>query len=112
MSNYPSTVSQYVQLGKLLASCLEIPVLRLKEGDSKTYGPGWSHDGSYNFGVTNGNFLTADNAYADLAARCLDSCSASGARYNGHVTPEGRDIILSALRALASIEELKTGERV
>jgi hypothetical protein len=112
LSNYPTTVSQYVELGKLLASCLEIPVLRLKKGDSKSYGPGWSHDGSHYFGVTNGNFLSADHAYADLAARCLDSCSATGARYDGHVTEEGRKLILSAVKALSHIEGIKSGVQV
>lgn len=107
MINFPASVSQYVELGQLLAACLEIPVLQLNAKDSKDFGPGWAYSSSHCFGVTNGNFATAQCAYADLAARCLDSCSLHMDRYGKFVTDEGREIILSALQALAFIEEVK-----
>ena len=111
MNHYPTSVSQYVSLGKLLASCLEISVLKFREGENKDYGAGWSYDGPHFFGVTSGGFPTDDGAYADLAARCIDACSIGGERYNGFVTDEGRERIRSALETMSFLEELKAGVR-
>lgn len=104
MVNYPTSISQYVTLGKLLSDVLNIRVAFTSLNAESDFGPGWSHQGSAMFGVTNGSFGAAEDAYADLAAHCLDACYGDDNRYKPFVTEEGRVTILASIYALSSLE--------
>ena len=106
MTHYPTTLQQYVELGKLLAAVLDIRVDYSDGLGERRFGPGWMHGGSDLFGVSNGNFRSDDDAYSDLAALCMDACYSRDERYRGFMTDEGREVILSSIQALGRISDL------
>lgn len=111
MPNYPTTIQQYIDLGRLLASALNINVRYLDGNDMDPFGPGWSHGGSDDFGILNGDFGAKNDAHADLAARCIDACYSDDPRYDAFITQSGRDIIISSIFALSSIDSIISGSK-
>ena len=100
---YPSTVADFVRLGRLLSHCLQIPIVRLD--DSGVFNPGYGYLGSRDFAIMNGGFVDEADAAADLAARCIDACYLQA--YSAYTTPNVVTCVLSAIEATRVIALVK-----
>lgn len=112
MKAYPSTPTEYSELGRLLADALNISVTELSDGQHDSFGEGWAYFGSAAFRIMHGNFNSEDSAYAEIAAFCIDACCVKDAPCAAHITDHGKEMIRSVIEAKRSIARIRECSKV